>query len=200
MDLQSLPWYGQFLVFLFIGAVVFAFFYFMVYSETQAQIDGLSSQIEQLDVEIKTAEKKEGKLKQLQDEVKRREAVLEKLKEILPEKNEIAGIIKNIGSLIVSAGLDVQRWAPPLKQQKEIYVEYQYAIDLEGGYHNLGMFFDQLSKIKKIFTVGVLEIKPVTRRESPHIIRATFKTSTYTYFERKEQPKKTRSSRRRRRG
>ncbi len=198
MDLQSLPWYGQFLVFLFIGAVAFLFFYFMVYSGTQDQINGLVSQIEQLDVEIKTAEKKEGKQKQLQDEVKRREVLLEKLKEILPEQNEIAGIIKKIESLMSASRLKIERWAPPVQRRKEIYIEHQYAIDIEGGYHNLGVFFDQLSRIKKIFTVNALEIRPVRKRDSPHIIGASFKACTYTYLESKPEPKKASPRRRRR--
>jgi len=199
MDLQSLPWYGQFLVFLFIGAVAILFFYFMVYSGTQDQINGVVSQIQQLDVEIKTGEKKEGKLDQLKQEVKKREEVLENLKEILPEKNEIAGIITRIESLILASNLKVLKWSAPARRQREIYVEHQLAIDIEGGYHNLGIFFDQLSKIKKIFTIAGLEIKPINKKGNPHVIKASFKAMTFTYFEPKAQPKKKgRASRRNR--
>jgi Tfp pilus assembly protein PilO len=196
MDLQSLPWYGQFLVFLIIGAVIFGFFYFMMYSGTQDQINGLSAEVEQLDTEIKTAEKKEGKLKQLKDEIGKQESVLEKLKEILPEKNEISGIIKRIESIISASRLRVQRWSPPVQRKKEIYIQHDYAIDVEGTFHGIGVFFDQLSRIKKIFIITALEIRPNKKLDQAFIISASFKASTFTYLEAKE-PVDKKASRRR---
>jgi len=196
MDLQSLPWYGQFLVFLIIGAVIFGFFYFMMYSGTQDQINGIRAQVEQLDMEIKTAEKKEGTLKLLKDETGKQEAVLEKLKEILPEKNEIAGIIKRIEGIISESRLRVQRWSPPVQRKRDIYIQHDYAIDLEGTYHGVGLFFDRLSRIKKIFIITALEIRPNKKLDQAFIISASFKASTFTYLEAKEVVGKKSSKRR----
>jgi len=189
MDLQSLPWYGQFLVFLVIGAVAFGLFYFMMYSGTQDQIRNLDVQIDELDRVIRTAEQKERKLPQLQEEVKRREAVLNQLKEILPEQNEIAGIIKGIESYLSASRLKIQRWSKPVERAHEIYVQHQLSIEVEGTYHNLGMFFDKLSTIKKIFNVTSLTIQP-GRKGSDYTIRANFQASTFTYQEKKVAPKK----------
>lgn len=200
MDLQSLPWYGQFLVFLIIGAVAFALFYFMMYSGTQEQINALDTRIEELDRIIRNAEQKERKLPQLQAEVKRREAVLTELKQILPEQNEIAGIIKRIESILSASKLKIQKWSPPAERAHDIYIQHQLSIEVDGTYHNLGMFFDKLSTIKKIFNVTSVTIKPVStrgkRRQSDYTINANFKASTYTYHERKVAP--TKKSRRRR--
>lgn len=196
MDLQNLPWYGQFLVFLVIGAIAFGLFYFMMYSGTQDQINNLAVQIEDLDIVIRTAEQKERKLPKLQEEVKRREAVLNKLKEILPEQNEIAGIIKRIESILSASRLKIQRWSQPVERSHEIYIQHKLSIEVEGTYHNLGMFFDKLSTIKKIFNVSSLTIQPVRKKGSGYTIRANFQASTFTYQEKKAAPKK--KSRRRR--
>ncbi|MCK4761575.1 MAG: type 4a pilus biogenesis protein PilO [Candidatus Aminicenantes bacterium] len=184
MDLQSLPWYGQFLVFLAIGGLAFALFYFMMYSGTQDQIRNMNVRIDKLDKEIRAAEQKERKLPQLEAEVKRQEAVLTKLKEILPERNEIAGIIKKIESILAHSRLKIHKWSRPIERAQQIYIEHQLSIEVEGAYHNLGVFFDQLSRIKKIFNVDSLNIRPTqSRRRSEFTIKATFKASTYTYHE-----------------
>lgn len=196
MDLQSLPWYGQFLVFLAIGGIAFALFYFMMYSGTQDQIRNMNIRIDKLDKEIRAAEQKERKMPQLEAEVKRQEAVLAKLKEILPEKNEIAGIIKRIESMMAHSRLRIHKWSRPVERAQQIYIEHQLSIEVEGIYHNLGVFFDRLSRIRKIFNIDSLNIRPVTAKRSEYTIRANFKASTYTYHEGKAQPKRGRRGRR----
>lgn len=193
MDLQSLPWYGQFLVFLLIGAVAFGLFYFMMYSGTQDQIKNLDMQIEELDRVIRTAEQKERKLPELQAEVKRREAVLKNLKQILPETNEIASIIKRVEGILSASRLKVLKWGAPSQRAYDIYVQHQLNIEVDGTYHNLGIFFDQLSRIKKIFNVTSLSIKPLGKKKnSDYTINANFRASTYTYQEKKAAPKRGR--------
>lgn len=194
MDLQSLPWYGQFAVFLVIGGILFGIFYMVYYSDGETQIKNLTGQIDTLEREIKRAEKKEMQLKQIKAEKEQKEKVLAKLKEILPEENEISQILRKIQSIISGARLKIQNWKTQPKKRQEIYVEHPYGITLDGNYHNLGMFFDQLAKLKKIFTVNNLNIRPIPRMTSTFTVKATFTASTYTYQERKK--KKRRGKRR----
>jgi type IV pilus assembly protein PilO len=185
MDLQSLPVYGQFLVFLLIGGILFGIFYMVYYSDGESRIETLQSQIDSLEREIKKAEKKEMQLKQIKEEKEAKEKVLDKLKEILPEKKEISQILRRVQSIISGARLKIQRWTTQNEKRHEIYVEVPIAITLDGNYHNLGIFFDQLSKLKKIFTVNNLNIRPLPKMTSTFTVKASFTASTYTYRERK---------------
>lgn len=195
MDLQSLPWYGQLLVFLLIGGIAFGIFYMVYYSDNQDQIGRLDNEIEGIEREIKKAEKKEMQLKQIKEEKEAKEKVLDKLKEILPEEKEISQILRKIQSIISTARLKIQKWATQKERPREIYVEHPIAISLDGSYHNLGIFFDQLSKLKKIFTVDNLSIKPITKMTPTYSVKASFTAFTYTYRETAK-----RGSSRRRRG
>lgn len=198
MDLQSLPWYAQFLVFLLIGGIVFGIFYMLHYSDGQTMIENLDRQIDRLEVEIRKAEKKERQLKQIREEKEAKEKILEKLKEILPEEKEIASILRKIQGIITSARLKIQRWATNKDKRKEVYTQVPIAISLDGNYHNLGQFFDHLSRLRKIFTVDGLKISPMSKATSIYTIRASFTASTYTY-QAKAQPSKKKAPRRRRR-
>lgn len=183
MELQNLPWYGQLLIFMLIGGIVFGIFYFVYYSDSQTRIAGLSKQIGVLENDIRALEKKKSQVKELQAEVAANKATLEKLKEILPEKKEVSEILKKVQSIVTSARLDIQKWSTMAEQKKEIYVEVPFGISLDGNYHNLGMFFDQLAKLKKIFTVNNLTLKPVSKMTRDFTIKATFTAVTYTFRE-----------------
>jgi type IV pilus assembly protein PilO len=183
MDLQSLPWYGQLLVFLLIGGIAFGIFYMVYYSDNQEKIKRFDTQIEEVEKEIKKAEKKELQLRQIKEEKEAKEKVLDKLKEILPEEKEISQILRKVQSLISTARLKIQKWVTQKEQRKEIYLEHPIAISLDGNYHNVGIFFDQLSKLKKIFTVDNLEIKPIANMTTIYSIKASFTAYTYTYRE-----------------
>lgn len=184
MDIQSLPWYGQFLVFLIIGGILFGVFYFVYYSDKQKQIDLIQTEIEGVENEIAKAENMRDKEKMLQEEIDNKKATLDKLMEILPEKKEISKIIKDIQAILSEAKLNIQNWATQAAQQKnEFCMEHPYSITIEGNYHNLGIFFDQLSKLKKIFLVTRLTIRPLTILSNETTINANFTVCTYTSSE-----------------
>ncbi|MCP5047198.1 MAG: type 4a pilus biogenesis protein PilO, partial [bacterium] len=183
MDLQSLPWYGQFLVFMVVGGILFGIFYMVYYSDNEDQIATLEQQIEVLERDIRKAEQKEMQLKQIKEEKEARERVLDKLKEILPEQKEISQILRKVQSIVSGARLKIQKWTTQSDRRQEIYVEVPISIVLNGNYHNLGVFFDQLAKLKKIFTVNNLSIKPLSRMTSTFTVKASFTASTYTYRE-----------------
>lgn len=185
MDLQSLPWYGQLLVFLLIGGICFGIFYFAFYSDNEARIESLDGQIDTLDTEIKKAEQKEAQLPKIKQEKEQKEQLLDTLKEILPEQKEISQILRKVQSIISGARLKILRWSTQPDRRQEIYVEVPISIALDGNYHNLGVFFDQLAKLKKIFTINNLSIRPIPRMTSTFTVKATFTATTYTYREKK---------------
>lgn len=190
MDFQNYPWYGQLAIFLFMGGILIGLFYFFIYSENQSRIVSISTQIENLEKEIRALEKKKSQVKELEAEVAANKATLEKLKEILPEQKEVSQILKKVQSIITSARLDIQKWSTMAEQPKEIYVEVPFGITVDGNYHNLGMFFDQLAKLKKIFTVNNLTLKPLSKMTRDFTVKATFTAITYTFKEKAKGPAK----------
>jgi Tfp pilus assembly protein PilO len=103
MEIQNLPWYGQMLVFLLVGAVLFGIFYFVIYSPTQDEIASIVAQSEQLQEEIRKAERNQDKLKKLEEEKALNEKILEDLKGILPENEEVSQILRRIQAIASNA-------------------------------------------------------------------------------------------------
>jgi len=183
MELQNLPWYGQLLVFLLVGVVLFGIFYFIVYSPTQDEIKSITDQSEKLQEEIRKAEKSESKLEKLKDEKADNEKILEELKGILPEKKEFAQHLRKIQAIASNARLKTSTFNFNKEVARDYYMEWPIAISLEGNYHNLGIFFDQVSRLKKIFTIDGLNITPLKSLSYDYTIQANFTATTYIYRE-----------------
>jgi type IV pilus assembly protein PilO len=183
MDIQNLPWYGQLLVFLVVGVVFIGIFYFIVYSPTQDEISSIVLQSEKLQEEIRKAEKNESKLKKLEEEKASNEAIMEQLKGILPEKQEVSQILRKIQAIASNARLKTSTFTFNNESKHDIYLEWPITISLEGNYHNLGMFFDQVARLKKIFTIDGLHISPLNSLSYDYTIQASFTATTYIYNE-----------------
>jgi type IV pilus assembly protein PilO len=183
MDIQNLPWYGQLLVFLVVGVVFFGIFYFVVYSPTQDEIGSIVIQSEKLQEEIRKAEKNESKLKKLEEENVINIKTMEELKGILPEKQEVSQILRKIQAIASNARLKTSTFTFNNENKRDIYLEWPIAISLEGNYHNLGLFFDQVARLKKIFTIDGLHISPLNTLSYDYTIKANFIATTYIYNE-----------------
>jgi len=183
MDIQNLPWYGQLLVFLVVGVILFGIFYFIIYSPTQDQIGKVVVQSEKLQEEIRRAEKNESRMKKLEEEMASNAAVLEDLKGILPEKQEVHQILRKIQAIASNARMKTGTFTFGNEIRRDIYLESPIAISLEGNYHNLGLFFDQVARLKKIFTIDGLRISPLNSLSYDNTIKANFTATTYIYSE-----------------
>jgi type IV pilus assembly protein PilO len=166
-----------------VGAVLFGIFYFVVYSPTQDEISAITVQSEQLQEEIRKAERNQDKLKKLEEEKALNEKILEDLKGILPEKKEVSQILRKIQAIASNARLKTSSFTFNPENNREIYLEWPIAISLEGNYHNLGIFFDQVSRLKKIFNIDGLVISPLSSLSYDYTISATFTATTYIYRE-----------------
>ncbi len=197
MELQNLPWYGQLVVFLIIGAILFGAFYYFYYSPNLDVIANLDKQITDLDREIQKGRDAQQKIDKIKEENENKKKVLEKLKSVLPERKEISQILKKIQSIITSARLEMLKFAPQREKQKDIVIEWPIVINVNGNYHNLGSFFDQISRLKKIFTINKLNIKPLKQMSPDRTINAGFVATTYIYHERVVKRKTKRKKKRR---
>ena len=80
-------------------------------------------------------------------------ATLKELEVIIPQKKEIADILRRIQQLAFDSRLNIVKFAPSGEIRKEFYAEWPIPIEVTGNYHNLAMFFDRLSHFARIFNV-----------------------------------------------
>ncbi len=179
-----MPWWGQFLVvFLIVGLVGGIGFYYFYYDDSTNQVERLDKEIEGLNMEIRRAQLKIKDLDKIKAEVESIKGQLNLLKNILPEEKDIASILKQVQGLIAGTRLKNTKFEQKANQKRQVYTEIPLDIVVEANYHNLGIFFDQLSKITKLFTVNNLKLVPRKQMSAEYTVDATFTATTYTYVD-----------------
>jgi type IV pilus assembly protein PilO len=179
LSLSKLPWYGQIGAFVLVSAgAVFGFWNFYV-AEINDDIAMRQTRLNALRADIAKGVATARQLPQFQSQVTELEHRLENLRQVLPEEKDVADILRRIQGLATKSNLAIQRFQPGKVVQQKLYAEIPYRLEAEGTYHNLGSFFDQVSKFPRIINVGEITIKSKTAPEPNRTIVAELVATTF---------------------
>ena len=82
------------------------------------------------------------------------EARLDGLKAILPDEKDFGDLLRNLQTLAVQSNLTIRVFKPAPVVTKQLHAEWPINIELDGTYHNLGLFFDRISRFSRIINIG----------------------------------------------
>jgi len=179
LSLSKLPWQWQIGAFVLVCAgAVFGFWNFYV-AEFQADIDVRRSRLEAMRKDIARGVETARRLPEFQADVDALEDRLESLTAVLPEQKDVADILRGLQGLATQSSLSIQRFTPQPSVQQSLYVEVPSRIQVEGTYHNLGQFFDRISKFPRIINVSEISIRAKNDPASAATIVAECTATTF---------------------
>lgn len=155
-SLAKLPWYGQvgaFVVVALMGAGAFYYFYEI---PQQAEIATQARELSAIRGRISRGQAMARQLPEFRKEIGTLEARLEALKPILPDERDVGDLLRRVQTLATQSNLQVRGFRPQAITTKEMHAEWPIALQLEGTYHNLGLFLDRVSKFPRIINIGNL--------------------------------------------
>jgi type IV pilus assembly protein PilO len=159
LSLSKLPWYGQVGAFVVVSALaVFGFWHYYV-TDMQTDIDIRQGRLNLLRADIARGVATARRLPEFQAQVTQLEQRLEGLRAVLPEEKDVAEILRRVQGLATQSNLSIQRFTPQPQKQQTLYAELPYKLHAEGTYHDLGLFFDRISKFHRIINVSEIVIK-----------------------------------------
>ena len=180
--MRNWPWYG----YLLLAVVIFALVFFFFFKPRNAEIQSLREQRIKLEKEVEVLKEQKKELDKIEAELVVLNATLKDLEQIIPQKKEIADILRRIQQLAYDSRLNVLRFQPRGEVGKDFYAEWPINIEISGTYHNLGIFFDKLSKFSRLFNVNNFSISALNTQTDELTISAKFVATTYYFIE--EQP------------
>ena len=209
--LTKLPFVGQLAVAVVLGLLIVGIFYWQVYSPMVEQETQKNAELTALQSDIRSLEVTANKLQEFQREVALREAKLETLKRILPADKETPELMKKVQYLAAQSNLLIKRFTPGATVNREFpidpapgakppapgapapaakppaiaeyYQEWPINVDVEGTYHNLGMFFDRVGRLSRLVNVGNLKIKNQPTPRASNTIAVSCVATTFVYVE-----------------
>ena len=163
ISLAKLPWYAQVGAFVALSAGgVFAFY---TYYEAPARADMVSRQNQlkkiQADITIGLATAK--KLDEFRTQVDDLGARLNNLSAVLPQEKDAADLLRSMQNVAMQSNLTIKGFKPSAPVTKELHAEWPIALELDGTYHNLAVFFDRVGKFTRIVNISGLSIESNSR-------------------------------------
>jgi type IV pilus assembly protein PilO len=179
LSLSKLPWWAQIGAFVVVSVgSVFAFEYFYS-SDIKVDIESRRTRLTAMRSDIARGVAAARQLPQFQAQVADLERRLESLRAVLPEQKDIAEILRRLQALAVQSNVKLDRFQPQPPKQQTLHAELPIKIVADGTYHNLGAFFDRISKFPRIINVGEISIKAKQSQEPNSTITAECTATTF---------------------
>ncbi len=185
LSLNKLPWYAPFVLFAVVAVAGVAVFYQFYVSPLNVEMEGRRQQLAALRVDIAKGSTTANQLNQFKQQVADLEARLESLKAVLPEQKDVADLLRRIQTLAVQSNLTIRGFKPAPSVTKSLHAEWPIALNLDGTYHNLGMFFDRVSKFSRIININSIQIRAKQAPTESSTITADCVATTFVLLEQK---------------
>ncbi len=179
LQMNKLPWWGQLLVFTFVGAAIVGAYYYFYEQQARADLDIRDAELAAIRGRIDKGMETARKLPEFRAQVGDLEARLESLKAILPEEKDVAELLRRLQTLAAQSNLTIRHFRPRAIATKELHAEWPIEIEVEGAYHNVGQFLDRVSKLPRIINVGAMEMSTVPAGRAGATVRVTCTAMTF---------------------
>ena len=146
------------LVILAIIVMIVSVYYFFFYRTKKADLVDLKAELTEVRHEKMEKEKIVADLDQFNREVTELARRLHEALAQLPNEKEIDQILTQLSRLIYDSGLSLNSFTVMPEIRKQLYNEVPIALSLSGNYHNIALFFDKASKLKRIINFSNLDL------------------------------------------
>lgn len=185
LNLNKLPWYGQVGLFVALSLAGVGVFYQFYVVPANADMAVREQQLAALRADITKGMMTATKLGEFKAQVSDLEARLESLRAVLPEQKDVADLLRRIQTLATQSNLTIRGFKPAPTVTKQLHAEWPITLLLDGTYHNLGMFFDRVSKFSRIINVNNIAIRAKDKPEPNSTITAECVATTFVLLETK---------------
>jgi type IV pilus assembly protein PilO len=161
-----------------VPVIICVVFFYMPYFQEKER---LSKEKITLETELATVRTKASTLQQLEKELAETQEMFDSKAALLPQGTEIPKLLKDISALGTTAGLEFLSFKPMPELPKDFYAEIPISISLKGPYHSIGRFFDNVSKLERIVSVGDMKMHSPTRENNEMTLKTDCQLVTYRF-------------------
>lgn len=183
LSLNKLPWKAQVGAFLVVAAAALGGFYWYYVQDVQADQASRQQKLNALKADIAKGSATARQLPQFRKDVAELEARLDSLRAVLPEEKDVGDLLRRIQTLATQSNLQIKGFKPAPIVTKQMHAEWPINLELDGTYHNLGVFFDRVGKFSRIINVGGVRIKAKDKPEPGSTIGVVCTATTFVLID-----------------
>ena len=171
------------IVLLIIGAI----FYFLSFKPQKEKIAQLENTLETAQNRLSVLKNKADQLDKFIEELEEAERTFKLAMQALPDKKEIPSLLANVSQSGRDAGLEFLLFEPKPEQLKNFYAEIPVQIQVKGGYHDVGQFFEKVAGLPRIVNIHDITMAP---KQAGEPLVTACKAVTYKFVETKPEESK----------
>jgi type IV pilus assembly protein PilO len=141
-----------------------------VQSSVSSELEAARAQKQQLQDQIRDAERREKQYLELTQELANREAADLQNRRTLPEKAEIAAFLQDLNRVAELSGLTIRLVEPRPEQRQELYSKIPVVLALKGRFHQLTKFFYNISKLDRAISMENIRMTQPTLLPSGEVV------------------------------
>ncbi|UCH28801.1 MAG: type 4a pilus biogenesis protein PilO [Myxococcales bacterium] len=149
----GLPSWGKALGLVGVLVLLSVGYYMLIHGSIASDLQGAQAQKQQLQDQIRDAERREKQYLELTQELANREAADRQNRRILPENAEIAAFLQDLNRVAELSGLTIRLVEPRPEQRQELYSKIPVVLALTGRFHQLTKFFYNVSKLDRAISM-----------------------------------------------
>lgn len=178
----------QLVVFGLLSALMAGAAWQMVLGPAGATIATERARLATLQDDLARAQAVAARLPAAQREVRALEVALRETEAVIPEEKDPQDVLRNLHEMASEALLDIASFKPRAAIAKTQYTEWPIELGMEGSYHDLGRFFNQIAAMQRLMSVSDLQIKTKTKANGRGTIAATCVATTFVFQKTMAQP------------
>jgi Tfp pilus assembly protein PilO len=121
------------------------------------------------------------RLPQIEKEVATLERSLRSTTSVLPDEKDAQDVLRQLHALASESALSIASFTPKPIADKPQYSEWPIEIGLEGGFHDLGRFFDRVATLPLVISVSNLHLKARAVPGERGSLTASCTATTYVF-------------------
>lgn len=193
-SIMKLPTSKKIFILVAILCVITAIYFYLFFIPQRDELNFKKDELAKLMKELNESKSIARELEKFKAEVKKLNEELERALTQLPNEKEIPEILKSISSLGKESNLEFTLFRPKPEEPQQFYAKVPIELVALGNYHNIGIFFDKVSKLPRIINVvdfNMTRAKDLKGKgEGDVIVRTSCQINTYRFIEKKVIEKK----------
>jgi len=141
-----------------IVVLVCAVYVYFLYLPANSGLETIRDQQLQLQRKLSEVRTVAGNEEAVKAEIAALERELEVALRQLPDSKELPVLLTDITSLGKNAGLEFKAFRPQEETRRDFYAEVPIEIEFVGDFHDVAVFFDEVSRLPRIVNIGELDV------------------------------------------
>ncbi len=172
------------LLLIVVAGIIVGLYWHLVYRSKARVLRSLQGQLSSKQAKLNENQAIARNLPRFKSEVGKLNEKLKLVVKELPNSREIPNILQTLNNLSAINGLEVVFIKPRRDVDKGFYAEVPIQIKVRGGYHEVGMFLDSVSKLPRIINISDITLgNPRDDKSGAMTLDVSALATTYRYVE-----------------